>query len=294
MRGLLKVAYAGLGVLILSWMMAACGPLPQPFQPSDKSANKLLSLEDTPGILVLPIEGSALGDRKATAEGMAEALRERNLPATTRSAGHSSRLLRSNAAVLPLSPEVEEVYLRMELIENDGSRIGLHTERQEFPAGAWEAGSPAVVDQVVDRAAVAIAEMVQRPEAKEALIPGFPGARFVILPMKDLPGDGQKSLPSSLAFQLKNMGYPVVEEITDDDILIAGEVVLTETNQSYQHMTVTWRVLRATTGEVLGQIDQANDIPRGSLDGAWGVTARAIAQGAAMGILQLIDQLDQV
>ena len=48
-------------------------------------------------------------------------------------------------------------------------------------------------------AAPAIAALVQNPPVEMARIPGFPGARLVILPLGPAPGDAAVSLPRALA-----------------------------------------------------------------------------------------------
>ena len=48
--------------------------------------------------------------------------------------------------------------------------------------------------------------------------------------------------------------------------------------------------LLSPTGKKLGTVSQKNEIPQGSLDGAWGKTADAAASAATQGILKLIPQ----
>ena len=43
-------------------------------------------------------------------------------------------------------------------------------------------------------------------------------------------------------------------------------------------------------GKKLGTVSQKNEIPEGSLDGAWGKTAEQAAGAAAQGIVKLLPQ----
>ena len=54
-----------------------------------------------------------------------------------------------------------------------------------------------------------------------------------------------------------------------------------------QPITIDWDV-KDPSGKKLGTVSQKNEVPQGSLDGAWGKTANAAAAAAAQGILKLL------
>ena len=54
-------------------------------------------------------------------------------------------------------------------------------------------------------------------------------------------------------------------------------------------ITIDWNV-SDPAGKKLGTVSQKNDVPQGSLDGAWGKTADAAAAAAAQGIIKLLPQ----
>ena len=56
-----------------------------------------------------------------------------------------------------------------------------------------------------------------------------------------------------------------------------------------QPIQIDWNV-KDPKGKKLGTVSQKNEIPQGSLDGAWGKTADAAAAAAAQGILKLLPQ----
>ena len=56
-----------------------------------------------------------------------------------------------------------------------------------------------------------------------------------------------------------------------------------------QSIQIDWRV-KDPKGKALGTVSQKNEVPQGSLDGAWGKTADAAAAAAAQGILKLLPQ----
>ena len=53
------------------------------------------------------------------------------------------------------------------------------------------------------------------------------------------------------------------------------------------HVAVAWRVVAPDGGEV-GAFVQNGQVEPGSLDGAWGGVADAIAEGAALGVAEVL------
>lgn len=279
-------------IVPLLLLAAACGVLPRPFQPEDKSGNGLLRLEDSAGIVVLPIAAAPPGDPAEAAQALAEALRARNLPASTKDAGSpAERWLRGRASVAKLSGDREEIMLYWELSDARGKRLGAHAQRSELPAGLWRTGDPEAIDRVFGQAAEAIAAMVRLPEPAAPAIPGLPGGRLAVLPMPGLPGDGGTTLVAALKTELRAARLPLVDWIREHDLLIAGQVRLGPTRGYWQDVIVSWAVIRVSDGRELGRIDQGSRVPAGRLDGPWGQIAEDIAKGAAAGLLELIGQL---
>jgi hypothetical protein len=269
-------------------LAAACGQLPRPFQPEDKSANGLLELAGGAGILVRPLSRDAPADPAAAAEILAAALRDRNLPASTRGPNGAGRVLSGRATILELPTGRDELLIYWELADAGGKRIGSHAQRSELPPGAWRAGHPETVGPVLTRSAEAIAAMVQGAPVEP---PGLAGGRLVILPMQGLPGDGALSLARALETELSAASLPLAGQAAENDLLIACTVILGRPRGYWQEVRVTWAVKRAADGTQLGQIEQRNRVPAGSLDGPWGPVAQGIAEGAAAGILDLVERL---
>ncbi len=280
-----------IGALCLC-LAAACGQLPRPFQPEDKSVNDLIHLPDGVGILVQPIGHDAPADPEAAAEVLAAALRARNLPASTRGLNGAGRVLSGQATILKLSERRDELLIYWELADADGMRIGNHAQRSELTSGTWQAGNPETVGQVLARSAEAIAAMVQDASV-EPSDPAPGGGRLVILPMRGLPGDGAHSLAKALAAELAAASLTQADQAAENDLLIACTVIVGPPRGYWQEIRVTWDVKRAGDGVPLGQIEQRNRVPAGSLDGPGGPAAQGIAEGAAAGIRDLVAQLDR-
>jgi len=101
---------------------------------------------------------------------------------------------------------------------------------------------------------------------------------------------GNGELAGALARVLSDAGWPVQDGSRDNTLTIEGDVALGEPNGGAQTVTLRWTV-KAPDGEVLGAVEQANEVPAGSLDDSWGETADHAALAAAQGIFDLVDKL---
>ena len=285
-----------LAVLAAGILLAACGQLPRPFQPEDKSGNALLNLRDGAGIVVQPIAGAPTAGGQILAEALVARLRDRDIPAGTENGNLGSRHLMGRAAVRPLPGGREEILLYWEMREPDGGRTGILTQRREQAAGAWAAGAPALLETLAEALAPEVAALVQdpalasSPRVKAAAIPGFPGARLVVLQIPGAPGDAAHSLPSALEAALQAAKLPVAERIGDNDLLILGDVAVGPKDGDLQTVAIRWSLVSARDDRELGEIAQQNVVPAGSLDGPWGPVADEVARAAASGLLDLLGQ----
>jgi len=70
---------------------------------------------------------------------------------------------------------------------------------------------------------------------------------------------------------------------------VIGEVTVTPLQPDKQHIKIVWHLRRADGSEI-GTVGQENDVPKGSLDSAWGDVAYSVAAAAEGGIAQLISR----
>ncbi|KAA5607418.1 hypothetical protein F1188_01235 [Roseospira marina] len=102
------------------------------------------------------------------------------------------------------------------------------------------------------------------------------------------PGDGKPALERAVAQLFRMNGVRIAEAPSDDRLRVRGAVeVLPGDRSGEEAVSIVWELLDAD-GASLGQVNQANTIPKGSLDGAWGDTAALIAEGAVMGIGEIL------
>ena len=110
-----------------------------------------------------------------------------------------------------------------------------------------------------------------------ALVPAVTGA----------PGDGKTSLTAAIQRELQSKGVALAERPTPASYRVEGAVTLGASQEGKQPIQIEW-VVKDPHGKKLGTVSQKNDIPEGSLDGAWGRVADQAASAAVQGILKLL------
>jgi hypothetical protein len=277
-----------LALAVAGTVLAACGQVPRPFQPVEKSNNALLQLRDRAGIVVPPVAGDNPVSGAALAKIMAARLRDLDIPAATIGGNRGSQNLTGRAVVRPLANNREEILLYWELRDASGQRTGLHTQRHAQAAGTWAAGAPALLAELAETAAPALAALVQDPTVKAAAIPGFPRARLVILPLTGAPGDAAESVHRALELELSAAKLPVANRIGENDLLVLGDVTVGPAQGGMQAISIRWSLIDADEDRELGTIAQQNTVPAGSLDGPWGPVADEVARATAAGLIDLL------
>ncbi len=101
------------------------------------------------------------------------------------------------------------------------------------------------------------------------------------------PGDGSVALTSAIQRELARSGIALADKASAQTYRVEGKVIVGEGKEGKQPIQIDWNV-KDPQGKKLGTVSQKNEIPQGSLDGAWGKTADAAAAAAAQGILKLL------
>jgi hypothetical protein len=163
------------------------------------------------------------------------------------------------------------------------------------PAGAGAPETPAAqraTPRVSSSAAIASAATatsatttgsITRGRAVTAVVPAVTGA----------PGDGSSSLTQAIQRELAGKGITVADKSAGNAYRVEGTVNVGQARDGKQPVQIEWLV-RDPQGKKLGTVSQKNEIPEGSLDGAWGKTAEQAAGAAAQGIIKLLPQQSAV
>ena len=108
--------------------------------------------------------------------------------------------------------------------------------------------------------------------------------------MTGAPGDGSTSLTAAIQRELTGKGVALDRQAHRCVAYrVEGTVAVGQAKDGKQPIQIEWLV-RDPQGKKLGTVSQKNEIPEGSLDGAWGKTADQAAGAAAQGIVKLLPQ----
>ena len=154
---------------------------------------------------------------------------------------------------------------------------------------AEEVTAATAPEETVKTASAESAKTDAEQPAKTTSKPDQPQIRAVaLMPVEGSPGSGgDAELTAALRKTLIDAGWPVVNKPQPDALTIVGRVRVAEKGAGNQSVSVRW-VVRSPNGKTLGDVKQANDVPRGALDSGWGPVAFAVAESAATGIFDIV------
>lgn len=250
--------------------LAACGQLPRPFarDADDEIPTELLRPADGAGLVVDASQCTGVS-APALTDAVIEALRRNEVPAVAVGGNQGSLWLLCHDAATGGGGALAWI-----LSDADGATIGGF----EQAAGG---GVAALGDDVARRVVVLLGHGV-RSEA--------PRPSLVVTAVAGAPGNGEVALTRAMEMALEWRGATLAAEPDDRAFLVLGSVVVSDAESGAQRVEVVWEVLRPD-GQRLGVVSQANTVPHGALDGEWGPIAAAIAQGAAQGVIDLLDRI---
>ena len=271
-------------VLVACVALAACGDLPHPFQPVDKSTKAWSGPGDVAwgSILVPPISGLPANQSAALVDEVVKALRLRDVPASALAGGRGSIVLAGHISVAAGR-------LRWSLIA-PGGETALRFEERSLAVPTGDAAPPDLT-AVAERAAARVAAALKPPEAEK---PDRPARLPVAIEtVRGAPDDGGIALARAMRHSLARIGVTVADTPEAGNLTIQGwiRIARDDTGTDSATITIAWDVLHPD-GSRLGTVTQSNRVGEDQLAGNWGVLPRLIARAGAPGIAQLLDQPD--
>lgn len=113
----------------------------------------------------------------------------------------------------------------------------------------------------------------------------FPRVR--VAAVTGAPGDGNRALTAGMRRALGESEIVLVDAADGNAVTVIGSVEISAPAEGKQRIVIRW-VLKGPGGDQLGDLEQANVIKAGALNGEWGGVAHVIALAASEGILELI------
>jgi hypothetical protein len=286
-------------ILLLALLGAGCGPIPQPFQGTQKVSADIATL-DVPsavGIAIVPISGVPQPLNDAFTKAIASELEKYEIPAEATAINTGLGFTLQGSIIDPKRQGgVINADVLWKLKSRRGQDAGVYLQAITIPAPDWDAGSAStaaalgrdaaaaiagIIDGSTSQAAGGVSTAASSVTANEAPKP----LRITVKPADGAPGDGREAL------QLATLEVLLTNGAKRDDInpeVVLMSRVLTEPSINGQDfVTIVWRAI-SQDGTDLGEVKLTNTIPRGALDGRWGPTAFAIAEAGLPQLLELL------
>lgn len=274
-----------LPLLLILTGLAACQPLPQPFQADSrtKATSPLVRPIGETSIFVPPVAGLPAGQAAALADALADALAEKEVAA---SATARSRL--SSTLNVSLEPRGNDTLWRWSESSLDGGQPQTGGRPLGVSADRLAAGDAAAQKQAAETMAAAIAARLNESTLTAAQGAEPASTKLAVRECEGAPGDGNRSLRQAMREILILAGQPPLPDPAGADLVITCKVRVWADGPASERVSIEWALLDAA-GSPLGDVKQANRIPKGQLSQAWGNTAHIIAQGGWQGLSQIIE-----
>lgn len=270
-RALLVIAVGGL---------AACGDIPQPFR-HEGAPGALARPKMTRGVTVRPLDTETGGT--ALADAMVRALEDQEVPALVHAGPAFGHVIDGT-----VEDRGNALAVRWTLKAPDGHAAAAHL--QTVSKAALVKPDPLQLKRLAAEAAAALSHPLSDPDALPATAEPLPPDSRIsvkVIPLRGLPGDGDKALTVAMKRALDRSGLLVKDE--DPDYMVEGKVTVASGLPGEDTVTVAWTIKRTKGGAVLGDIGQDGAVPRGRLSQSWGLMARDIAEGGAVGVVEVVD-----
>jgi len=302
--------------------LAACGDLPRPFEGAGREGDpSLLELRDTGTVRVEGGDDLPEGASAHLARAMARALRNRDIPAYSDSSEGGSYILRPNVET-SLVEDGAKLDLTWVLMRPDGLAIDTVRSSGELSAEQWFADRPGgpeensllvpqdLAEKVRELDGIKEDPMIRTYDGLVAtpadeiafMITGdrsaFKAAPFMKIALIDFsgaPGDGNTALSRSAGALLQSKGILVDNrEIDENSVILSATIAVTPVENSknppVDKVSIEW-IIMETNGSELGQMNQNNVVPHGSLDKYWGPVASLAAQAAVETLEGVLGQI---
>ncbi|MDE0799249.1 MAG: hypothetical protein OSB02_00760 [Rhodospirillaceae bacterium] len=277
--------------LLSSTALVACGSVPQPFRRAPNTQNPLLANPSGAGLGVLPPAGIDRTAASYIAGRIANDLKQQEIPAEAVSrTGILSFTADGNLSGSSDDGFLTTLSFNWRLLNRLGQVVTRLNQTVQVESAAWIAGDGAAHDRVAHDMAARLAlllapstDVERTPEQKRP----WAGLTATIQRPETAPGDGAQSLGNAMANRLVREGFKPADGTPD--IVLAAIVSMTEHDMTQDDIAIIWQVLDQDR-QSMGEVRLDNRIPRGELDGAWGMIAEAVVDGAMPGLLEIISE----
>jgi SPOR domain len=262
--------------LCLVVLLAACQPVPRPFQGAGPPDPRILRAPDFGGVVVRPVRDAPEPSATLLARAMATALNAAQIPATNGAPNQRSLLL--DGAVIDTGRNAHILWV---LRGADGAAMAERRQEIEgMPILPWARGEDWLMRELAEDIAPQFIAMLGVPQTTR------PNAVVRLLPVTGAPGDGNQALSAAMSGALRIEEVAIAALPDQRAVGVGGQVVLEAGPPGTERIVILW-IMTDPVGAEIGRITQSNAIQAGSLSGPWGQTAEIVAMAAAPAIADL-------
>jgi len=268
--------------------LAACQPLPHPFEDSAPPPNSpLITPPDSAGIVVLPVTGAPNVTAHDLADAMATALQDNDVPAGTVARNRGSYVLQGKATASGMPDGKMQITVDWELRGPDGKMTGEQQASTIMTAAAWQDSGAGITA----RAKPAAPQLAKLIASNNPAPVGGADPLIAVHQATGAPGDGDQALATAMAAALRRAQVSLADfPGAVPNYVVEVVVAVAPAVSGKEKVSIAW-TLQRPNGDQIGQVKQENAVEAGSLNKVWGLTAFDAANAAAPGITALLDRV---
>lgn len=262
-------------------LLARCGELPHPFQaPHDNTEDMKFMPIDKAGMVVHPPQGMPAPTAQAFTQALIDALRNEDVAAMSGPGNPASLSLAGSATA-----DSTGWTIKLAVADASQAPVGSVTSH----ANPSSANDPQSWSPFAKAMAKSVAALLQT----DGTTPRADQPSVTIGDISGLSDGSRRMLVHALEFELQKSRLQIAASPAKATHVIVGAIKIVRLHglpgQDMSNVDVHWVVQRADKTEV-GQLHQSNNVPQDMLDHDWPDIAMAVADAAAGGIVDLVNQ----
>ena len=268
--------------------VAACGKLPRPFEPGAKDPNNpLLTLQDSPGVVVAPIYDAPLELAAPLADGIAKFLRAQDVPATAADILNSGNLLEGWYLQTDTPAGQTIVVIDWRLSDKNGAELLALESRVGMPTAALTKEPQLLIKRMTADVAPKVAEAMigERTAQIDASAPSL-----AIGDITGALGDGNAALRRAFSAVLHRTEITITKFPEGAMATLDGIVQVTPHSEEEDEVRIVWTI-RDSEQKTVSVLKQDNRVRKGRLARRWGSMAFDVALALRHQIVETMRRL---
>ncbi|MAW55571.1 MAG: hypothetical protein CMM69_09090 [Rhodospirillaceae bacterium] len=268
--------------------VAACGKLPRPFEPGAKDPNNpLLTLQDSPGVVVAPIYDAPPELAAPLADGLAEFLRAQDVPATAADILNSGNLLEGWYLQTDTPAGHTTVVIEWRLSDKTGAELLALESRVGMPTAALAKDPQPLIKRMTANVAPKVADaMIGEQTAQiDASAPSL-----AIGDITGAPGDGNAALRRAFSAVLHRTEITITKSPEGAMATLDSIVQVTPHSEKEDEVRLVWTI-RDSEQKTVAVLKQDNRVRKGRLAHRWGSMAFDVALALRRQIVETMRRL---